>query len=207
MPNLLYTKLFVPMFLLTLMPMRASAKPDRSDAPLLSVSLFNDAKVAPEVLAQAQSRASLVLEQAGIRVRWLNCSSAPLQAPGQFQRPSACSSIAFPSHLSVRILGGTRRLPGEDIFGQSFLDASGIGAYANVYYQHIAASGLQSFLSNGEILGYVIAHEVGHLLLGVGSHSPAGLMCARWSPAQLRLASKGLVFFTVAQSALMRSRL
>jgi hypothetical protein len=158
-------------------------------------------------MAQAESRASLVLEQAGMRVQWLKCAGAPAQAPSQFQKPSACSSIAFPSHLSVRILGGTRPLPGEDVFGQSFLDASGTGAYANVYYRHIADSGLERFLSNGEMLGYVIAHEVGHLLLRVSSHSPGGLMCARWSPAQLRLASKGLVFFTAAQSALMRSRL
>jgi len=40
-------------------------------------------------------------------------------------------------------------------------------------------------LSLPQILGNVIAHELGHLLLGANSHTPQGLMRAHWSRDQL----------------------
>ena len=36
------------------------------------------------------------------------------------------------------------------------------------------------------ILGHAAAHEIGHLLLGSNSHSPFGLMRARWSGQDLQ---------------------
>jgi hypothetical protein len=55
------------------------------------------------------------------------------------------------------------------------------------------------------ILGDVIAHELGHLLLGTNSHSPAGIMCAEWDKEYLRLAVMGFQKFSPEQSALMRA--
>jgi hypothetical protein len=37
----------------------------------------------------------------------------------------------------------------------------------------------------GTLLGRVMAHEVGHLLLGTGYHGEAGVMRAEWPDAQL----------------------
>ena len=191
---------------LSAIPAAASLVPDPSPGPLLQVSIFNDAHVSLAVLTQAENRASSVLARAGIQAGWLNCSAPPGHAFDQFRPPSACSSIAFPLHLSIRILARGRAVT-EDAFGQSFLDESGIGAYSNVYYDRIASFGSFESLSQSDLLGYIFAHEIGHLLLGPNSHSPAGVMCARWSPEQLSLASRGLIFFTSSQSALMRSRL
>jgi len=56
------------------------------------------------------------------------------------------------------------------------------------------------------MLGYVIAHEVGHLLLGVNSHSAEGLMCAHWRREELRHASLNFFFFTSKDAANLRSR-
>ena len=55
------------------------------------------------------------------------------------------------------------------------------------------------------ILGDVIAHELGHLLLGTNSHSPVGIMCANWDQDYLRLALRGRQLFSPEQSALMRA--
>ncbi len=41
------------------------------------------------------------------------------------------------------------------------------------------------------ILGHAAAHEIGHLLLGSNSHSPQGLMRARWSRQDLQNAGIG----------------
>jgi hypothetical protein len=46
----------------------------------------------------------------------------------------------------------------------------------------------------GQILGHVIAHELGHLL-GLDSHSPTGIMRADWSRTDLEDAFSGNLLF------------
>ncbi len=49
------------------------------------------------------------------------------------------------------------------------------------------------------ILGCVIAHEVGHLLLGSNSHSGSGIMQGHWERGQIRKAMTGNLPFTPEQ--------
>ena len=44
-------------------------------------------------------------------------------------------------------------------------------------------------------LGHVIAHELGHLLLGAGYHSVAGIMKGSWSSRQVLSAAQGVLQF------------
>jgi hypothetical protein len=54
------------------------------------------------------------------------------------------------------------------------------------------------------ILGCVMAHELGHLLLGSNSHSDKGIMLPRWEANQVRQLMMGTLLFTPDQSKLMR---
>ena len=54
------------------------------------------------------------------------------------------------------------------------------------------------------ILGHVVAHEIGHLLLPRGPHSPSGIMRA-WLDRQL--AALGGLFFTADQAQDIRTKL
>jgi len=45
------------------------------------------------------------------------------------------------------------------------------------------------------ILGRVIAHELGHLLLGKNAHSAAGIMHARWRAQDLGLSRQAAMLF------------
>ena len=58
-----------------------------------------------------------------------------------------------------------------------------------------------------QLLGHVMAHELGHLLLPHGAHSAAGLMRPALDRAQVRAAIAGLLTFTPDQAALIRARL
>ena len=120
-----------------------------------------------------------------------------------YEPPSPCSRIAYPSHLSVRIVL-TAQSVREDIFGEAFTDGQGRGTYIKLYYAHLAEPNAHLPLAEGELLGCVIAHEVGHLLLGSDSHSHEGIMQGRWEDAQLREAGKGDLQFTPSQAAFMR---
>ncbi len=73
-----------------------------------------------------------------------------------------------------------------------------------------SASNLQrepSHASTSQLLGHVMAHELGHLLLPYGAHVVAGVMRPEWDRAQVKNAAKGLLTFTPDQAALIRERL
>ncbi|HJZ63415.1 MAG TPA: hypothetical protein VKD70_03790 [Candidatus Acidoferrum sp.] len=169
----------------------------------VQVSIFDDAHLDPGTLAQAQARASQVFAQSGIELDWLVC---PPRDPQDFSpSTSPCSALSWPDHLSVRIIPRGRTIAAE-IFGQAFVDDSGHGVYSNVYYQNLLLSRDHPGVSDADMLGYVIAHELGHLLLGSNSHSASGLMQATWTPHTLS-APRASLFFTSAQTSLLRSRL
>ena len=57
------------------------------------------------------------------------------------------------------------------------------------------------------LLGHVMAHEMGHLLLPYGSHAASVIMKARWDTQQALLASMHSLTSIAAQAALIRTRL
>ena len=170
---------------------------------LLALSVFNDASIPARVLAEAESRAGRILSQAGIQVEWLNCEPGGSPVPDQFAKPSPCSSIAYPAHLSLRVVLSGQAIR-DDIFGEAYANSEGQGAYINLYYAHVVKSNAHTFLGEGELLGYIMAHEVGHLLLGTGSHGNEGIMQGHWEEVQLSDAGKGKLWFTPLQAASMR---
>ena len=172
---------------------------DRPRIPL-TVSVFNDARVPQTVLQAARRRADAVFREAGIALTWLDCGT-----PGQWHSDRGCLAVAFPEHLSVRLVEG-RRVPSADIYGQSYLNAQGEGNYANVYVTPLASSKALVLVKEGDLLGYVVVHELGHLLLGKDSHSPEGLMRAKWQLSELREAAAGTLGFKPGEADLMRSR-
>lgn len=180
----------------------ASRAPDQPQR--LQVSVFNDARLDSATLAEAEARASAVFSEASIEVDWLVCGPAD---PADFSPShSACSALAWPSHLSVRIRPQGVSVS-ADTFGQAFVDAGGKGLYASVYFQNLSVSSHHPQLSNAEMLGYVLVHELGHLLLGTNSHSHTGVMQARWDSSALSAAARSSLFFTPTESSILRSRL
>jgi hypothetical protein len=57
------------------------------------------------------------------------------------------------------------------------------------------------------VLGPVVAHEIGHLLLGSQAHSPDGIMQAQWRPRDFLTVLSGQSGFSREQSERMRGQL
>lgn len=57
------------------------------------------------------------------------------------------------------------------------------------------------------LLTDVMAHEIGHHLLGSKSHAVSGIMCGRWTGQELRKISEGNMFFLASESSVIRERL
>jgi hypothetical protein len=185
--------------LLALLCQASVARPKQADTVRLTVSAFNDAEVPPSVLLTARARAEAVFAEAGIELTWLDCGT-----PGHWTVSRGCTLVAYPVHLSLRLTkDGAHRT--KDTFGESFLDQRGWGNYASVYMTALDSSPALGVLSEGELLGYVAAHELGHLLLGKDSHSQEGVMRPVWQFEDLQQAARGKLCFTPSQVRRMRA--
>ena len=184
-------------FLLTTTPQVAASVPDYA----VTVALFNDVRVPQNALAGAQETASYIFSKSGIDIHWMLCGRED-ESPEEL---SACSHPEFPAHLDVHIVSGCLRLP-TSVFGISYLSPEGIGSQADVFYTRIAA-----FRQNPDalstLLGYAMAHELGHLLLGTNSHSPTGLMRADWRTRDLMGMAQGGLVFGDEQAQRMKAKL
>jgi len=179
-------------------PVSAASK---RDLVQLRVSVFNSSPVLPSTIEAGETEAGRVLMYAGIEVIWLNC---PQDAPHEVSR-GLCSAVSFPSHLSLQLLRSSRGLRTSTV-GISFLE-HGEGCYADLFYEPIVNLQVTTHVDPSVVLGYAMAHELGHLLLGVNSHSPSGLMRAHWTRADLANASKGKLQFSRQESFRIMNRL
>jgi hypothetical protein len=80
----------------------------------------------------------------------------------------------------------------------------GFPTQAYVFADRVTDFAKAGMMPRTPILGAMMAHEIGHLLLGDESHSPAGIMCGRWRREQIKLALMGLLSFNPQQAEQMR---
>ena len=186
----------------TVLVPQSAGKAQDSGRPTLRVSVFNDARIPPPTLLRAEKVATQVFAASGISLDWLNCGG-PAE-PGTAQ--AACNEASFPSHLHIRIRPRSLNLEPSTI-GLSYSGQDGAGRQADIFYAGISLLEQTNHADSGVLLGKVIAHELGHLLLGPDSHAPSGLMRPLWNADDLSCAGAGQLLFTRAQSQKLRARL
>jgi hypothetical protein len=202
--------------------------------PQVVVSVYNDARVTAEVLAEAEREAAKIFNLAEVEVIWENCPSASTNqvdpdalvrageqsSPGSVfgkyggLRPAGvgahaptlsvpdCVRFEWPSRLALRVVPYSGDSKNE-VFGEAFLSAEGTGCYSDVFYDRAVGLNADWHVSLTDILGNVMAHELGHLLLGSNSHTATGIMRARWQAEELRRPGS----FNAEQAERMRGRL
>ncbi len=117
-----------------------------------------------------------------------------------------CARFEWPAYLAVRIVPRSMHSASE-VFGVAFLSDEGTGCYSDVFYDRARELHADWNVGLSDILGNVMAHELGHLLLGSNSHSGAGIMRAQWQAEELRRLSRGSLWFTSEQASHMRGKL
>ena len=157
-----------------------------SPAPLtVTIHVTDNANLSPTELAGAQAYATAAYRAAGFHIVW---SSAPW-------KPEADQSAGAPS-VDVRVVIAPADMAekkcreenlGDSVLGIAISGASELrGRIVYVFYHRIerVAKAYHAPVPHG--LGHVVAHEVGHALIGVNSHGGGGLMAAKWNPGRSR---------------------
>lgn len=180
----------------------AEIAPQPAPAAELTVRLYEPFLDRAHEAADAQAVVGRLLAKAGIRVRWVDCSSAPeIWPPG-----SPCAQPARRGQVILRVLD-TSADRDRDCQGKALVPRDGgIGVFATLYRSEVERFHLRTQTSRAEILGHFAAHEIGHLLLGEG-HSPLGIMRARWTPRDFGYRARLSLSFTAEQEQRMRTRL
>ena len=206
MPQLSKTWLVLGTFLATLV-FPAWARTNHGEYSQLVVSVYDSVGIPRTALAQAEREAEKIFKPAGVNVLWMNCpTAATRQRDSTALTPPDCGLVEWPNHLALRIVPGTNRFTNE-VFGVAFLSGEGVGCYSDVFYDHATGLHAESNVSVANILGNVIAHELGHLLLGSNSHALSGIMKARWEGKELDRVAKGGLSFNAEQAEHIRERL
>ncbi len=166
--------------------------------PILTVQVYNYSQASPAVLTGAEREADRILGEAGVRAVWLEC---PVGPSGVMPK-GPCDKELDATDVRLRVLAAPNQHEYQDsVFGFTIHPA-----FASVYYE-FAMRRAKTDRAASEItiiLGGVIAHELGHLLLGTNGHSRAGIMQPRWEPNQVQQLMMGSLLFTPEQSKLMR---
>lgn len=175
---------------------------DRPAKPQVRINVYNDAGVSDEVLAQAEQEATRIFRKAGVDSVWVECHGSK---PG-LTNDSECQPPAGPARLALRIVPWSSQLRGT-VFGNAFLSPEGEGTYIDVFYDSVEKLHKDWHASLSRALGHVMAHEIGHLLLGTNAHGPVGIMRPNWQGQELRSIGMGTLVFTPEQARSMQAKL
>jgi hypothetical protein len=167
----------------------------------ITISVHDYADAPPLRLAAAEAEARRIFGLAGVKTVWISCS------PKLEESEPADFSTVDATHLVLKILSGKTTAhvrDRDDVLGNALLADNGVGYFAYAFLGHIEM--LEQHLGF-PVLGYVLAHEIGHLLFGSNSHSVNGIMSPHWNSPELRGISEGNLLFLPDESRMLRKRL
>jgi hypothetical protein len=166
----------------------------------VTVQIYNYSRASPAIRAGAEREANRILGKAGVRAVWLECPVEPSTVSPQ----GPCQKAPEATDIRLRVLAA----PIQNKFQDNVFGFTVHPVLASVYYEYALRRGKSDDAEFAVpiILGCVIAHELGHLLLGSNGHSQTGIMQPRWEPNQVRQLMMGTLLFTTDQSMLMRAQ-
>jgi hypothetical protein len=163
------------------------------------VNVYDYAVVEPWLLLAAEEAAARIFAASGIEIAWRQKCYQP--ECGTFQ-PAPQTEV----ELTVYIL--TREMTSRWKAATGVMGATPPGSrLAYIFYARVMEFTFMQSKDRATVLGNVIAHEMGHLLLPGERHTHDGMMRASWDNGDLMAAAQGKMHFTERQNARMRARL
>jgi hypothetical protein len=151
-------------------------------AAIVTIRICNYAAVPAEQIAAARAAADGIFQENGISLQWIDCR-VPGAATG-----AGCAGPLGESEFVLRLLESPNRSQAKHLaLGSSLLDVETHGGVLiTIDPARTAAIAAQAGVDSALVLGRAMAHELGHMLLGMSRHPDTGLMRARWSQRELR---------------------
>ena len=166
----------------------------------VAVHVYNEARVPGRLLKKAESEAARLFGEAHISIRWVHC---PLSDSERRQYPECDEAVPSPLFflkiLPEAMAKSLAKAPHE--YGLA------LQTQAYVYFDRLKNRVEDVVPSVGPPLGHIIAHEIGHLLLGPDSHAAEGIMRPHWSNQEWEKAVRGRLHFSPHEIRQMHSNI
>jgi len=171
-----------------------------AQTPVVTIRYYNHADIPAAELESAEREAANIFALAGIGLVWVDCGISPDEA----DKIAACDRVVDRKGATLKLIpesmaAGLPR-PKEQF-------AISVPSMIFVFWQRVHEAAVKANLPEGQLLGDILAHELGHEVLGESSHSKSGIMKARLEPEDFALAERGLLRFSTAQAEQMRASL
>jgi hypothetical protein len=162
----------------------------------MNVSVCPVGRLNEKAVARAEAEAAALFHSIDVEIVWAKCEDGPLGEEAEQQH-------WFTIRLRSDRPFGTPGPASHDTLGEAFFSDDQTGYLAEVYYQPAQSLAARQQVEPAVLLGGVIAHELGHLLLGP-EHGPSGIMRAAWDKRDLEAIRWRRLKFNPTESAQIR---
>jgi len=152
-----------------------------------------------QILAQAKGYAMRLYRLIGVDLRWkATCSSTELETPGTLSAPNLSTiGVEWAAIAPATLPAGARA---------SAHPFQATGIRITLYQDRIFLLVKENH-RGAAVLGHVLAHEIGHVLLGHNAHGRKGLMQPAWSNLEQSAMRCTPMAFTTEEAESIRRRL
>jgi hypothetical protein len=185
----------------------APAKVAAERYAVMNIRIYNYGQVPTPLLQAASLEAARIFERAGLASNWEVCR---IRENVNIPDDPACAAHAGSNDFAVRVVSDTtynhpdRSLP--DILGYAVISPDHVGILATVLFQRVCDLAERSRTDATALLARVMAHEVGHLVIGSNEHARTGIMRAVWKLDPNGPSEAADWTFSQEEVALMRQR-
>jgi hypothetical protein len=188
----------------------------REESATITIYVYNYAQVDHNLLMKAEKVASEVFRKAGVKSQWVN---DPIRFENGQEKPAQEGPITL-DYIWLMIT--PRGMADQFGLPRSAMGLAPGGGrdrqHVYIFYSNVEAVAWNLMIEQTEhlvrphttmdqILGHVIAHEIGHVLLNPESYAGGGIMREAWDLRDLEKAYQGCLLFTPQQAEVMRAEI
>jgi len=174
--------------------------PGAEEMPSVTYRLIDLAGVPPGILEAGAASAESAFRRVGLRLQREELPDGMILEPK--------GGCAPPPHVFVLEERSFRAAnPPPDTPGYTAAATAGAPPAAMISFHRVERTAARYGVAPVVVFGHVMAHELGHLLLGRRSHGRSTLMKQTWGSSELVQLAQGRLVFSPAEERRLRARI
>ena len=181
---------------------------DRADKELaVTIQIHDYWHVSSESLTRARAVVTAMYERIGVRTEWTGVLQQNERHPGAHRDSTSQVSVAQVTLIILTPKMAARGHVQDGALGFAAVPNQGMGRIAYAIYDRVRDTAARAAMNEDDLLGFVIAHEIAHLMLPRGAHADMGLMRGHWNVRDFQQVDVMTLGFSPQQASEIRSTL